>query len=91
MIMRLAFDRPVDDETYIELVRSLAATLVNTALFGVLFSIVAVWAMANTTDLALVASGIAGVILALARVAAVLDLRRRVAGPRPTSDEARRD
>jgi diguanylate cyclase (GGDEF)-like protein len=88
MLMRLAFDRPVDDDTYVELVRSLAATLVNTALFGGLFGIVAVWAMANTSDLVLTVAGFLGLVVALARVAAVLALRRRVAGPRPTRDEA---
>ena len=89
MLFRLAFDCPVDDDTYVELVRSLSATSVNTGLFGVLFGVVVAWAAAHITDTFLLCVGTVGMVLALARSAGILWLKRRLAKPQLTAREAR--
>jgi diguanylate cyclase (GGDEF)-like protein len=78
---RLAFDRPVSEETYIELVRSLPETVPNTALFAVLFSLVVAWAITVSSDPVVVSSGLAGVLLGFGRLVPLVLLRRRVRRP----------
>jgi diguanylate cyclase (GGDEF)-like protein len=89
MLFRLAFDRPVTDETYVELVRSLAGTVSNTALFGVLFSIVAVWAAARDPDPVVLASGSLGIALAVVRLAVLVRVKPTLCRPEIEAGEAR--
>ena len=83
-------DRPVTDETYIELVRSVFANLVPTAIMGILFVLVAGMALRSMPDPILMVVGISGSVVALVRVAVLLRWEAMVTRPEVDAATARR-
>ena len=76
--------------TYVELVRSLAATTLSSAIMGVLF-IVTAWVCAQRTpNIALAAFAVLGSIIAIGRFAATLLLRPTMSAANVDADSARR-
>jgi diguanylate cyclase len=74
--------RPVSEETYLELVRSLFVNGTPTTLMSLLFIVTAAMATARTPDVLLPALATIGSVLAVARVAVLLFWERLASSPR---------
>ncbi|MET0251478.1 MAG: GGDEF domain-containing protein [Novosphingobium sp.] len=85
---RRALDRPVTEETYVELVRSLFTSLVPTSIMGILFIVVAGMATRSTPDPLLIILGVAGSVAALVRVAVLAACKKRTHDPELNAAQA---
>lgn len=77
MRVRSMHERRLSDETYVELVRSLFATLAPTTIMGILFVVVSSMALGRHGDTILGALGALGGIASLTRVAVTLAFERK--------------
>ncbi len=81
MLARPFQERPLSNGAYVELVRSLFATLTPTTIMGILFMVVASMAVRRSGDLPLAVLGAVGGAVSLVRVAITVAFERRANNP----------
>jgi diguanylate cyclase len=86
----LPLDRPITDETYVELVRSLFVNVANTVIMAFMFTVVSAFAAMKTADPAIAVVGLLGWVFAIVRIVVLLRWRPSAGGDRFDAPTARK-